>query len=116
MAQHTTEQALPQRALDPLLDQFAPNVDQRPILNARRTGRFTVSAGQAAIQMRLGRLCRLDTLEHLLDQIDTATRTIAFVTQYLIGRTGCQAESAMHATTQYFIGFIALVGITRPSC
>src|SRR5690606_6705706 len=114
MTQQAAYQPLRNRALDPLVDQVAPDIDKRAVLHARRTGGFAVPACQATIQMFLCGFRRLNALEHLLDQVDTATRTIALVAQYLIGGTGCQAEAAMDATAQDFVGVLTQIGITRP--
>lgn len=45
-------------------------------------------------------------LQHLLDQINATTRSISFIPQQLIGRTGGRAKTTVHATTQDVIGFL----------
>lgn len=49
---------------------------------------------------------RLVILQHVLDQIDAATRRIQFVALDQIGRAGGAAKSAMHTIAQNFLCFI----------
>ena len=51
------------------------------------------------------------TFEHLLDQIDAATRPVEFVAEQLIGRAGRVAETAVHAGPQDGLGFTAFVAV-----
>ena len=55
----------------------------------------------------------LPPLEDLLDLVDAATWTIEFVPGQLVGRTGGIAESAVHAITQNFIGFLSGSGLQQ---
>ena len=43
-------------------------------------------------------------LQHVLDQIDAAARTVELVAERHIGRTGGRAEAAMHAFAQDRLG------------
>src|SRR3954469_4572309 len=44
-------------------------------------------------------------LQHLLDEGDAPARTIEFIAEQHIGRTGRGAEAAMHAGAQDLVGF-----------
>ncbi len=94
------------------LDHFAADVEQPRVLHARGACGFAGTAGKAAIEMQAGLLSRLDAFEHLLDQINTAARSVQFVTQQLIGRAGRGAEAAMDAPTQDLLGLAAGGGMT----
>src|SRR6476646_2536162 len=45
---------------------------------------------------------RFVLFQHLLDQVDAPARRIELVAEQYVGRTGCGAESAMHAGAQDF--------------
>lgn len=47
---------------------------------------------------------------HLLEQVNAAARTIKFVAKKLIGWARCVAETAMDATAQNGVGFLAFRG------
>ncbi|MPN50938.1 hypothetical protein SDC9_198578 [bioreactor metagenome] len=67
-------------------------------------GRFAGAAGQATIEMRPCLLADRLAFKHLLDQVDTAPRTVQLVAQQLICRAGCRTEAAMHAFAQNLLG------------
>ena len=52
---------------------------------------------------------RAIAFEHLLDQVDTATRPIEFITGELIGRAGRIAEAAVYTVTQDTIRLLAMM-------
>jgi hypothetical protein len=91
-----------------LLDHAAADVDQAPVLHARRAGRFAVAAGEAAVQVQLRLARRLGAFQHLLDQVDAPARAIELVAQQLIGRAGGGAEAAVHAGAQDRFGLVAV--------
>ena len=74
-----------------------PDVEQRVIRHARRTGGLAIAAGQAPVEMQLRLVGHRFAFEHLLDQIDASARPVEFVAEQLIGRAGRIAETAMHA-------------------
>ena len=55
--------------------------------------------------MLLGLLCGLVAFEHLLDQVNTASRSIQFIAKQLIGRARGVAETTVHTTAQDAFGF-----------
>ena len=48
---------------------------------------------------------RAAVFQHILDEIDAATRAVEFVAERHIGRACCGTEAAMHAFAQDFFGF-----------
>src|SRR5262249_45669305 len=48
--------------------------------------------------------CRAAVLQHLLDEIDAATRRVALVAQQHVGRACRRAEAAMHAGAKNLVG------------
>ena len=101
------DQALPERTRHALAQDLAPDIEQAVIFHSRRTGRFAGTAGQAAVEVRLRLLGDLLAFEHLLDQVDAATRTIELVTEQPVDRAGRGTETAMHAGAQDGIGLTA---------
>jgi hypothetical protein len=76
-------------------------IDQVHVVHARRAGRHAGQTRQATVDVPdLGVAGRAIALEHRLDEIDAATRTVALVAQQHEGRTGRRAEAAMHALAQ----------------
>ena len=57
------------------------------------------------MQLRLGG--DIMSLEHALDQIDTSTRAVEFVTEQLIRRAGRGAEATVHTLAQDGVSFLA---------
>ena len=112
--QHETQSrphdGLRQRAADMLVDDVAADIHQPAILHTGRTGGFAGAAGQAAIQVHLRLRGDLVAFEDFLHQVDAAARTVEFVAQQLVSRTGCRAEPAMHARAQDAVGFLAFGG------
>ena len=75
------------------------------VMHPRRAGRHAGQARQAAVDMQHRLFIRVAViLQHVLDQVDTAPRTVELVAQHLIGRTGRGAEPAMHAGSQDLVG------------
>ena len=75
----------------------APDVDELSVIDTGRAGGFTVSAGQASVQVRLSQPAGLFALKHLLDQVDAAARSVQFIAKKLVGWAGCRTETAVHA-------------------
>ena len=99
--QHATRQPVGQRPLIGLLDVDAGMVDQMHVVDAGGTSGRAGETGEAAVDMGDDLLIRRTAVfEHVLDQIDSATRAIEFVAKRHIGRTGGGAETAMHAFAQ----------------
>ena len=94
-----------------VLDEFTPNIEKLAITNAGRACRLTVEAGQATIEMFLGALRDVSTLEYLLDRIDATARTIELITEKLIGWAGGVAEPTVHALAQNVINLLTACGI-----
>src|SRR5580693_186279 len=76
------------------------------IVHARGTGGHAGETGQAAIDVldHLGGR-RPVFFQHLLDEVDSATRAVELVAKQHIGRAGRGAEAAMHAGAQDLVGF-----------
>jgi hypothetical protein len=118
--QRARQQCLPQqpaagalagRPRGKVFDQVATDIGQPHIAHAGGAGGFARAAGEAAVEVqpRPGADCR--TLEHLLDEVDSPTRTVEFVAKQLVGRTGRGAHPAMHAGAQDRLGLAPLRGI-----
>jgi hypothetical protein len=105
--QHAALDAIVEGALDALLDHPAADVGQASVPHAGRTGGLAVEAGEAAVQVQLGLAGGLDAFEHLLDQVDAATRAIELVAQQLVSRASGGAEAAVHAGAQDGVGLVA---------
>ena len=58
--------------------------------------------------MQLRFFSRLAALEDFLDEVDAPARAVELVAEKLIRRTGREAETAMDATAQDFVGFAAV--------
>ena len=73
-------------------------VDQLGVVDAGRAGGDAGQARQAAVDVG-HRLLRRGAarLQHGLDQLDPAPRTVTLIAQQDIGRTGRRAKTAMHA-------------------
>ena len=61
--------------------------------------------------MQLGVAGGCHAFEHLLDEVDTATRTVQLVAQQLVGRAGGGAKTAMHAFAQNRFRLLAVGGV-----
>ena len=84
------------------------DVHEMPVAHARGTRRLAAETGEAAVEMQLraSRSARR-ALEHLLDEIDAAARTVELVAEELVGRTRRGAEAAVHARAQDRVGLAA---------
>jgi hypothetical protein len=78
------------------------------VLDTARTGGLAIEARQAAIQVLLRAAGDFAALEHLLDQINAATRTVEFIAQQLVRRASGIAEAAMHAFADDGLCLLAL--------
>ena len=92
-------------------DQRPPDVDQPPILDARRTCGLAVAAGEATIEVQLRRCGDRAAFEHVLDEIDAATRSVQFVAQQQVRRARRVAKAAVDARAQDGIGFAAVARV-----
>src|SRR5512134_4158786 len=87
------------------------DVHQPAVAHTGRAGGLARAAGKAAVEMEL-RFCRRHRpLEHLLDEVDAATRAVQLVAQELVGRAGCRAHAAMRALAQDRVRFPAFRGV-----
>src|SRR5207247_829526 len=77
---------------------------QAPVLNSRRAGRLASAAGEAAVEVQPRPVGDLLPLEHLLHEIDAASRAVVLVAEEQIGRTGRGAEAAVHALAEDRVG------------
>jgi hypothetical protein len=81
-------------------------VDQVHVVHARWACCHAGQAGQAAVDMGDSlNVRRTVILQHLLDQVDAAARTVEFIAKRHIGRTGRRAEPAMNALAQNLFRF-----------
>jgi hypothetical protein len=83
------------------------------ILDAARASSLAIEAREAAVQVQLRAACDLGTFEYLLDEINASARTVEFIAEQLIGRTGGVAKTAMHALAQNGGCFFALGGASK---
>jgi hypothetical protein len=82
----------------------AAEINQMHVVHARRTGRHTAQARQAAINMFDHRSRRGAVfLQHILDLVYPATWTVQLVAAQHIGRAGRRAKATMDAGTQDFV-------------
>ena len=108
--------------------QLTADVEQSPVADAFRAGRLAGAAAQAAVKVvqdvageaaPLERLqgiarghvgsTRRTTLQHLLDQVDAAARTVPLVAQQSEGGTAERALTALHTGAEQF-GTLAAQG------
>jgi hypothetical protein len=99
-AQTRTRRRLERRAADAIVDELAPDVDEASVAHARRAGRLAASAGEAAVEMELRARAHLAAFERMLDQVDAPAGPVELVTEQLVRRACCRAESAVHARAQ----------------
>jgi hypothetical protein len=99
--QRPAQHALEERASVGLLDVFPRMVDEMHVMHARGAGRHAGEAAEAAVDM-LDRLLigRAPVLQHILYKIYPPPRTVEFIAQHLVGRTGRRAEPAVNAGPQ----------------
>ena len=109
-AQQPAPGSLQRRAGRDFLDQFAADVQQLPILHSRRAGGLAAAAAQAPVQVGAGLLAGLAGFQQLLDQVDTAPGTVAFVAGVEVGWAGGQAETTVHTGAHEFPGLCTPVG------
>src|SRR6202048_2711459 len=81
------------------------------VLDTAWTGGLAIETSQAPIQMLLRAAGDFPALEHLLHQIDSSARSIEFIAQQLIRRTGRVAEPAMHALADDGLRLFAVRGV-----
>jgi len=93
------------------LHQLAADVHQPAVLDAGGAGGFAGTAGQAAVQMQLRARRGRGTFEHLLDEIDPASRSVELITEELVGRAGGVAEPAVDAFPQNGIRLLPFVRV-----
>ena len=86
------------------LDQLAPDVEQAPVLHARRAGRLAGAAGETAVEVQPRLVGDLLPFERLLHEVNAAARAVVLVAEEQIGRTGRGAEAAVHALAQDGVG------------
>ncbi len=99
--EQAAHEAIGRRPRIGLLDAMPAVIDQVHVVHARRAGRHAGQARQAAIDVpHLLHRGRAVALQHRLDEIDAAARTVALVAQQHEGRARGGAEAAMHALAQ----------------
>ncbi len=92
------EQAIGERARIAPLDLRARRFDERRVLHAGRTRRDARHAAEAGVEMADERRRHLRAaFEARLHQVDAAARRVHLLAPQHIGRTGRQAEAAVHA-------------------
>src|SRR5207237_247586 len=111
LAQQVAFEARGGGAGDTLFGERAPDVQQPSVLHARRTGALAGAAGQTAVQMQLGARADRRPLEQLLHQVDAAARAVELIAEQLVGRTGRETETAVHAGAQNRLRFAPLRGV-----
>ena len=101
LAQHPADEPVSRGAAVIVFDVLAGMIDQMHVVDPRGAGRHAPEARQAAIDvldsLAVGSSARL---EHVLDHVDAAPRTVALVAKHLVGRAGRSAESAVNAGPQ----------------
>src|SRR6185436_3267030 len=100
--------AFARRALDALLDDLTPDLDQLAVAHARRARGLAIAAREAAVEVHLRAACRGGAFEHLLDQVDAPAWPVELVAEQLVGRTSGGAETTVHALAQDRLGRLAL--------
>ncbi|MEY9198290.1 hypothetical protein ABIA16_003406 [Sinorhizobium fredii] len=81
-------------------------IDEMHVVDARRTGGHAGKAGETTVDMGDGfGIGRSPVFQHVLDEIDPSARTVEFVAEQHIGRTGGGAEAAMDAFAQDLFRF-----------
>ena len=108
--QRRAQHPLAGRPRHALVDDAPADLHQVAVLHARGAGGLAVAAGEAAVEVQLGRARRRMALEHLLDQVDAAARAVELVAEQLVGRAGRGAEAAVHALAQDGVGLDAIGG------
>ena len=89
----------------------APDVQQSSVLHARRTGSLAGAAGQTAVQVQLRARGDGCTLQQLLHQVDAAARAVELIPEQLVGGTGRETETAVHAGAQNRLRLAPLRGV-----
>src|SRR5712692_7161714 len=89
-------------------DQFSPDIEQAPVLNARRAGRLAGAAGQTAVEVQARLVGDPLPFERLLHEVDAPARPVVLVAEQQIGRAGRGAEAAVHALAQDRVGLAPL--------
>ena len=103
--QHGSQHAFAQGAAVCPFNMGAADVDQMHVMHPRRAGRHATEAGQATVDMRDHRRRRGAVfLQHVLDLVNPAAGAVQLVAAQHIGRAGREAETAMDASAQDFIG------------
>src|SRR2546430_17305451 len=100
-------------SLDLRLDEVAPDVHQLAVLHARGARRLAGAAREAAIQMKLRAAGDRRALEHLLHEVDAATRAVELVAEKRVGGAGGEAEAAMHALAKNRRGLDSRRGVAN---
>ena len=83
-----------------------------PVLHTAGASGFAVAASQAAVQVLLRGTRWCCAFQHLLDQVDTATRSVQLIAQRLVGRAGSGAEATVHTFAQNGFGLLPFRRIT----
>ena len=104
LAQSFAQYSLRQWAFHFLLDNITPDIQQIVIAHTRRTGGFTITASEAAIEMLLCFKRDFVAFQHLFNQIDAPARPVQFIAQKLIGWAGCGTKSAVNTGAQVAVG------------
>ena len=92
------------------IDHLATDVEQMTVLHTARAGALAVAAAEAAVQMLLRGAGRRLAFQHLLDEVDAASRTVQLIAQTLVGGTGGGAKTAVHTFAQNGFRLLPLRG------
>ena len=94
--QHPTQRAVMPGTRIRLLDMRARMIHQMHVVHPGRASRHAGKTRQAAVDVLDGFLVgRAIVLQHVLDQVDAATRRVQLIPQHLIGGTGRSAKTAV---------------------
>jgi len=113
LLQRPAQGTLASRARHLLVDDAPADLDQVAVLHAGRAGGLAVATGQAAVEVELRGARGRVALEHLLDEVNAATRPVELVAEQLIGRAGGGAEAAVHALAQDGFSLLSVCGVTK---
>ena len=104
--QRAADHAILEAAAAGLFDVLARDLDQVHVVDAGRACRHAREARKAAIDVRRDFGLGIQSpLEHVLDGIDAAARTVALIAEDDVGRARRRAQSAMNAAAQNAVGF-----------
>ena len=98
-----------------LLGPHPGRLDELVVLHARRAGGHAGHAAQAAVEVLRGRGGERGPVEKLVHQVDPAPRRVHLLGPQLVGRTGRQAEPAVHAVLRHLAQRVLVLHQSPPA-